>query len=54
MENLEIAVSKIKCSSQSTCQSVKITGPRPMGPQLFRLMSNYFFSLVEQDQDGQR
>lgn len=35
MENLEIAVSKIKCSLQSTCPNVKITSPRYMGPHLF-------------------
>lgn len=54
MENLEIAVSKIKCSLQSTCPNVKITSPRYMGPHLFWPLLNYIFSLVEQDQDGQR
>lgn len=53
VENLEIAVSEIKRSSLSTCPNVKMIGSRP---QLFwPLFSHlFFFSLVEQDQDGQR
>lgn len=53
MENLEIAVSDIKRSSLSTCPNVKMIGSRP---RLFLPLFSYllFFSLVEQDQDGQR
>lgn len=52
MENLEIAVSEIKRSSLSTCPNVKMIGSRPV--ILTSVQSFGFFSLVEQDQDGQR
>lgn len=52
VENLEIAVSEIKRSSLSTCPNVKMIGSRPV--ILTSVQSFGFFSLVEQDQDGQR
>lgn len=48
MENLEIAVSEIKRSSLSTCLKCKNDWFQTS------VQSFVFFSLVEQDQDGQR